>query len=159
VREQNPASRWDAYERSGSFAVKHPKSAVFPLLCPKAEEAWIPGWKCEVLHSRSGWNEPGAVFRTAGPFGAEVIWYTRTCDQAAGSVEFVNFGVGAFVFHFRIEVVETGGSCELHFSQTFVPVSEAGLSRVSALVSEDFQGRLLQLGSLIDTHLAGPTRP
>jgi hypothetical protein len=82
-------SKWAAYERHGSFLVGHAKRAIFPLLCPKAEEAWIPGWQCEVLHSRSGRNEPGAVFRTVGAFGGEVIWYTREYDQARGVVEFV----------------------------------------------------------------------
>ena len=29
----------------------------FPLLCPKREEEWIPGWECETVWSHSGCNE------------------------------------------------------------------------------------------------------
>lgn len=37
---------------------------VFPLLCPTREHEWIEPWKCELLHSTSGYAEKDCVFKT-----------------------------------------------------------------------------------------------
>jgi len=49
---------------------------VFPPLCPKNEEEWIPGCECETIRSASGYNEEGAVFPTTKPHGTELYWNT-----------------------------------------------------------------------------------
>jgi hypothetical protein len=46
---------------------------LFPLLCPTTEFDWLPGWNCELLHSKSGYAEYNAIFRTDF-FGFEEIW-------------------------------------------------------------------------------------
>lgn len=46
---------------------------IFPLLCPTREYDWIPGWQCELLHSRSGLAEHNAVFRTL-IHGEKEVW-------------------------------------------------------------------------------------
>lgn len=62
---------------------------IFPLLCPKREEEWIPGWECETLWSKSGYNEAGAIFRTAKPYGTELFWNTLQYDKDRGIVDFL----------------------------------------------------------------------
>ena len=46
---------------------------LFPLLCPTTEYDWLPGWRCELLHSDSGYAEYNALFRTDF-FGDEELW-------------------------------------------------------------------------------------
>ena len=46
---------------------------LFPLLCPTTEFDWLPGFECELLHSKSGYAEYNAVFKT-NVFGPEEIW-------------------------------------------------------------------------------------
>lgn len=50
-----------------------PPSVVFPLLCPEREKEWIPGWEARMIHSQSGFAEPGAVFATPHADG-EALW-------------------------------------------------------------------------------------
>ena len=50
------------FEREGVIHSKGTVEEVFPLLCPKREEEWIPGWECETIWSKSGYNEEGAIF-------------------------------------------------------------------------------------------------
>jgi hypothetical protein len=45
--------------RTGTIHVKATIEEVFPLLCPKREEEWIPGWECETIWSTTGYNEEG----------------------------------------------------------------------------------------------------
>ena len=50
---------------------------IWPQLCPVREYDWIEIWDCEVLHTESGYNELGCVFRTDFPTeGGEEIWLT-----------------------------------------------------------------------------------
>lgn len=46
---------------------------LFRLLCPTTEYDWVPGWRCELLHSESGYAEFNAVFRTDF-FGVDEIF-------------------------------------------------------------------------------------
>jgi hypothetical protein len=140
--------------RSGTFVVGHSKTEVFPLLCPKMEEKWIPGWECKVLSSKSGFNEPGAVFKTTKPFGAELIWFTHVYDQDRGQIEFIIYGVDAYVFKFNIAIREIESNlCELAFLHSFISISDRGNSIISAIKAEDFQARLNGLGKLIEVYL------
>ncbi len=53
---------------------------VFPLLCPVREAEWVPGWKYQLLHSESGFAEPGCVFTTPNDNGIESIWICTQHD-------------------------------------------------------------------------------
>ena len=46
---------------------------LFPLLCPTTEYDWLPGWRCQLLHSDSGYTEYNVVFKTDF-FGTEELW-------------------------------------------------------------------------------------
>jgi hypothetical protein len=50
------------FTRNGVIHCKAAVEEVFPLLCPKREEEWIPDWECETIWSNSGYNEEGAIF-------------------------------------------------------------------------------------------------
>ena len=71
---------------------------LFPLLCPTREYDWISSWRCELLHSDSGYAEYNAVFRTRIPGGEELwictyfepnraIQYTRVAPDVSTQLE------------------------------------------------------------------------
>ncbi len=62
---------------------------LFPLLCPTTEYDWLPGWASELLHSKSGYTEQNAVFRT-NFFGPEEIWVC-THFEPNKSIEYTRF--------------------------------------------------------------------
>lgn len=143
------------YQRSGSVVVSFPKDKIFPLLCPKLEEKWIPGWECEVLYSLSGYNEKGGVFRTTKPYNTELIWYTGEFSLEKGSVKFVVFAADKFLFDYDINVTQIeDGRCRISFTQHFKVMSKEGGALVDSYRQDDFQSRLDVLGGLIEKYLS-----
>lgn len=140
--------------RSAHFHIHSTIEKVFPLLCPKREEEWIPGWECETLWSRSGYNEEGAVFRTRKPYGTEVYWTTLKFDIREKIVDFLNIAPGLFMFRFIITALpEADGILRITFSQTFTPISDEGDALVRKYEAEDLGARLQALAGLMDTFL------
>jgi hypothetical protein len=142
------------FARAGEFSVPFGIGEVFPLLCPKREEDWIPGWECEVISSKSGHNEENAIFRTTKPYGTELIWHTIAYDLAARRVDFLISASKLFNFRFIITLLEVGKKeTKLTFSQQFTSLSTAGISLLEQYQKEDFQGRLAKLGDFMMQYL------
>lgn len=71
---------------------------IFPLLCPATELDWLPGWNCELLHSKSGYAELNCIFRTTF-FGLDEIFictryeknlavdYLRVSEHMSGKLD------------------------------------------------------------------------
>ena len=138
--------------RTGTIHTGATLARVFPLLCPKREEEWIPGWECETLSSSTGYNEEGAVFRTTRPYGTELYWTTLRYDLAQGSVGFIIIAPGLFLFRFNIRV--TGqGPLAITFEQTFTAISERGNAMIEAYSADDFAARMRVLESFMNRHL------
>ena len=141
------------YSRTGSFEIDFSKDEIFPLLCPKMEEKWIPNWECKVLFSLNGYNETGAVFKTEKAFGTELIWYTNMYDKDKGKVEFTNFS-NDLIFNFIIYIHQISTSkCKLDFIHKFKALSNKGIGLINLYQSEDFQDKLLGLGRLMTIYL------
>ena len=142
------------YVRNGQFAVKAPIKDIFPLLCPKREEEWIPGWECDVIYSNSGYNEENAIFRTLKPYGTELYWYTITYDLARRKVDFLITACHLYALRFTIDIHNTvPNESILTFTQRFTSVSEGGISMIEQYRQEDFQARLQRLQELMSHHL------
>lgn len=142
------------FTRTASFEVGFSMGEIFPLLCPKLEEEWIPGWKCEVLHSQSGFNETGAVFKTVQPFGTELIWYTNVYDMVKGHVEFTLLSPDTVVFNFKIRVQPVqNNKCMLTFIHRFLSIGPKGNNLIETYRKEDFPARLNDLGRLMTIYL------
>jgi hypothetical protein len=140
--------------RDGIIRVKATMEEVFPLLCPKREEEWIPGWECETIWSTSGTNEDGAIFRTTKPYGTELYWTTLQYDIKSGVVDFLITAGRLYVFRFRIEVrQDTSGLLTLTFTQVFTSVSEEGSALLDRYKGEDFAARLAALERFMVSHL------
>lgn len=140
--------------RTAHFDVHSTIDKVFPLLCPKREEEWIPGWECETLWSRSGYNEEGAVFRTRKPYGTELYWTTLKFDIGERTVDFLNLAPGLYLFRFVITVEpEASGTLRIVFSQTFTPISEEGDALIRKYEAEDLGARLQALAGFMTKFL------
>jgi hypothetical protein len=73
-----------------------PPEAVFPLLCPVREADWLRGWEARMVHSASGFAEPGCVFATPGLDGTEWIWVVSR-HVPSSAVQFVVQAPGSHV--------------------------------------------------------------
>jgi hypothetical protein len=146
------------FSRRGSFRCAHPLERVFPLLCPKREEDWIPGWECETIFSLSGYNEPGAVFRTLRAYGTEIYWNTLEYDLATGTIDFLLFAPRLFNMRFAIHASGEGASTEVEFRQSFTGLSQEGNARIEESSKLDFAARLTDLGTQADHYLGKGNR-
>jgi hypothetical protein len=140
--------------REGVIDIRASVEDVFPLLCPKREEEWIPGWECETIWSHSGYNEEGAIFRTTKPYGTELYWTTLQYDITKKVVDFLITAPHRYMFHFRIDVsIGNDGFLTLSFSQTFTSVSKEGNELLNRYSAEDFNARLRSLGEFMNRYL------
>jgi hypothetical protein len=144
----------EPFIRTGKIVVSTTIDDIFPLLCPKREETWIPGWECDVIFSRSGFNERGAIFRTKKAFGTELIWYTVEYDLKNRRIEFVNFANDICVFNFIIDLVTFDETITMTFTHKFTPLSPAGVKFIEGIKAEDFPGRLKALQGLLAAKLS-----
>jgi len=133
------------FTRTGTITVRAALHDVFPLLCPKREEEWIPGWQCETIWSRSGHNEEGAIFRTWIPYGTELYWTTIHYDMNRKLVDFLITAPRLFMFRFRIELAVRSERVDMAFTQTFTSISKEGNGFLENYRTEDYQGRLRSL--------------
>lgn len=142
------------FTRKGDINIYARMDDIFPLLCPKREEEWIPSWECETIWSSSGYNEEGAIFKTMKPYGTMLYWNTLKYDEVNKVVDFLITAPHLYMFRFRIDIV-TGedGMLTLSFSQTFTSVSEEGNDLLNQYKSQDFAGRLKKLKEFMTEHL------
>ncbi|MFH1168803.1 MAG: hypothetical protein V1852_32765 [Pseudomonadota bacterium] len=147
------------FTRKGDINTRARVEDVFPLLCPKREEEWIPGWECETIWSKSGYNEEGAIFRTTKPYGTELYWNTLQYDILSKVVDFLITAPHRYMFRFKIAVAAANdGLLSLSFSQTFTSVSEEGNELLNQYKAEDFAGRLRNLGEFMNQHFQDKSR-
>lgn len=140
--------------RNGVIHCKAAVEEVFPLLCPKREEEWIPGWECETIWSTSGYNEEGAIFRTIKPYGTELYWTTLQYDINSKIVDFLITAPRLYMFRFKIELyVNSDGLLTITFTQIFTSISDEGNTFLKRYEGEDFKGRLKSLEEFMNRHL------
>jgi len=146
--------------RNGVIHCKASVEEVFPLLCPKKEEEWIPGWECETIWSSSGYNEKGAIFRTIKPYGTELFWTTLQYDISSKVVDFLLTAPRLYMFRFKIEIHANGdGLLAITFTQVFTSISEEGNIFLRRYGSEDFEGRLKSLEEFMFRYLEDKRKP
>lgn len=112
--------------------LRAPADLVFPLLCPVREYEWIHDWRCEVLHTTSGFVERGCVFVTDAPPEGRTLWVTSLHDPAARRVEFVRVSGDpqrlVTLMGLRVEPREAGS--RLHVGFELVALDAAGQALV-----------------------------
>jgi hypothetical protein len=142
------------FTRNGIIYCQASIQQVFSLLCPKREEEWIPGWECQTLWSKSGYNEEGAIFKTAKPYGTELYWVTLQYDIANRIVDFLITAPHLFMMRYIITVdAKEADRLAITFNQTFTSVSDEGDICIDRYQQEDLQARLNALKEYLQKFL------
>jgi len=98
---------------------------IWPQLCPVREYDWIAHWECELLHSVSGYNELGCVFRTSFPAeGDPEVWVTNRFEPGE-RLEFVRSNAQRAI-HFVIELRPEGKGTRLIWTHHVTALDERG---------------------------------
>jgi hypothetical protein len=126
----------------GSFRVHQPAEHAFPLFSPRGEEAWVPGWKPEMLHPAGAEWETGLVFRTVHD-GQESIWFVRSLDRDAHRVTYdrVDLGMTATTVSVRCEAAGSD-TTNVSVTYTFVGITDAGNAFVRAQKRDEFAAKM-----------------
>lgn len=64
---------------------------VFTLLCPVREAEWLDGWRYNMIYSKSGLVEGGAVFSTPYEGEEDTVWIVTKHDSKTHVIEFARF--------------------------------------------------------------------
>jgi hypothetical protein len=123
---------------------------VFPLLCPVREAEWLPGWRAELVHSRSGLAELGCVFTTRDEDGRERVWTVSRHEPDAGIVQFVQFLAGLAVIRLDIRVVPEGSGSRARWSYAVMGLAPGREDFFAAYGEAPFQARMDRLRGLLD---------
>ena len=111
---------------------------VFPLLCPTREYEWIEPWKCELLHSTSGYAEKDCIFRTRFPGdSSDDVWVISRYEPSY-RIEFVRVN-GQRVMSYSITLEPNDdGTTTAHNNQVLTALNEDGNQMLSKESDENF---------------------
>jgi len=99
---------------------------VFPLLCPVREAEWVPGWKYDLIHSKSGVAEQGCIFTTPNDDGSKNTWVVTEYDPANFRIGFVWIHPAMVAAQIEIQLKERGDHTLANIQYTYTGLSEAG---------------------------------
>jgi hypothetical protein len=118
---------------------------VFPLLCPKRELEWLPGWSCEMIFSSSGGAEPGCVFRTHHHGREGLIWVV-TMYQPPTRIQYTILKPDSHVWNMDISlaVPEEGGAA-ITWQHTYTALTEEGNEFLADYSEDDHREYLARL--------------
>jgi hypothetical protein len=113
--------------RSYTQTIHAGPDAVFPLLCPVREMEWLDGWRCAVIHSRSGLAERDGIYATRQDAESDTIWVVTQRDAGLRTVEFVYFVPGSRVTRLKISVHPEGKDVSrVEIAYVYTGISEEG---------------------------------
>lgn len=140
-----------------SFTVDAPVRHVFPLLDPKRENEWVPGWEAytTIIHSTSGFGELGAVFRTQ-PEGSEPVTWVITEYEYDTRVAFAMFQE-SMVTRLTIRLADRGQQTLVEWEQHRVAVTDEGRDLVASQTDEDYAERTAGIAYLLRHYLSNGT--
>lgn len=129
-------------------------SVVFPLLCPVREAEWVPGWKYQLLHSESGFAEPGCVFTTPNDNGVDSIWICTHHHPQKFEVAYTWVWPQMIATRLTIHLSATGeGSTRAKIRYEYTALSEAGAREVERFDNKWFESKMKRWEAAIDHYL------
>ncbi|WP_319541080.1 hypothetical protein [uncultured Pseudodesulfovibrio sp.] len=132
-----------------------PAEKIWPQLCPIREYDWIEDWECEMLHSESGFNERGCVFRTnVHTEGGPDIWLTCRFDPME-QIEFVRTNAWR-IAHYIIELEPAQNGTRLIWTQHVTALNEEGNEYVKQW-PDAFKATIIRLEKMLAHFLATGT--
>jgi hypothetical protein len=99
---------------------------VFPLLCPTREYEWIEPWKCELLHSASGYAEQDCVFRTRMPGESSDDVWVISRHEPNSRIEFVRVNGQRVMSYAIILKTNDDGTTTAHNTQVLTALNADG---------------------------------
>lgn len=114
--------------RSFTMHVSAARDKIFPLLCPVREYEWIETWKCEMVHSKSGFAELDCVFKTHRG-DVEDVWTVSRYEPD----ELIEFVVSSIfrVMRYRFTLSPDGeNATKIVIEQTATALNSEGEKRV-----------------------------
>jgi hypothetical protein len=138
--------------RASHFTVPAPPERVFPLLCPILEYKWIPGWRCELLHSVSGVAEEDCVFRTDFPGQEPMLWVVSRYEPPA-RIEFTCFVAGSHVQRLKIAPTAAGNATRLDWTSRSLAVDPRGDAWIAAWSEEEEAKKLDNIRRMLSHYL------
>lgn len=128
--------------RSYVQQIPAPGDAVFELLCPERETEWLDGWDYQMIHSESGYAEPGCVFSTRDG-DHETIWVVAQRDPEARRIQFVRITPAVAATELVVAVEETGADgSRVHIRYTHTSLSAEGDTLLASTTTEVFNERM-----------------
>lgn len=131
---------------------------IFPLLCPKREYDWIPGWECEINYSVSGYAELNCVFTTNFPENGKEVWIV---DRYVPD-SLIQFIVTSDkkIMRYTISLTEkNNGSTILRWEQTITTLNEEGNQHIQKLTQEVFAKKIKHLEYLLNYYFTNGEMP
>ncbi|HJU82767.1 MAG TPA: SRPBCC family protein [Holophagaceae bacterium] len=125
-----------------------PPAEVFPLLCPVREAQWLPDWSAEMLWSRSGVAEDGALFRTPGATGEPWIWQIVQHQAEAGRIRFAIVAPGSHATDLSLQLDPQGAGSRLRWTYTLHALTPSG-----AAFLKDYEAGFPARMALLDRRL------
>jgi len=112
---------------------------VFPLLCPVREADWLDGWHYDMIYSKSGLAEEGAVFSTPHHDTTETIWLVTNYDMKNFQIDFARFTPESRTCFLQISVSAKGNDESfVDISYTYTAISEQGNDFIDSFTEESF---------------------
>ena len=142
--------------RATHFTVPAAPEQVFPLLCPVLEYRWIPGWRCELLHSASGVAEEDCVFATDFPDTGPMLWVVSRYEPPA-RIEFTCFVAGSHVQRLKIALSAADGGTRLDWTNRWLAAGPRGDAWVAAWSAAEDAKKMDNLRRLLTHYLATGT--
>lgn len=135
---------------------------IFPQLCPTREYNWIKFWKCELIHSDSGFAELDCVFITHFPGDENETWVVDRFEPNE-LIEFVRTTESRVIRH-SIRLRNNGNaSTTLFWQQIITALNENGNKYVESCSNEEFGqevkalekmlGHFLETGEMLKTKI------
>jgi len=112
---------------------------VFPLLCPVREADWLDGWRYEMIYSKSGLVEEGAVFSTPGEGEEDTVWIVTKHDARTYHIDFSRFTYNSRTCVLKIAVkYRDESSSFVDISYTYTGITAAGNNFIENFSEEKF---------------------
>jgi len=125
---------------------------VFPLLCPKREYEWIASWKCEILHSSSGFAELDCVFTTDFPEDVKETWLVDRYEPDR-LIQFVRFSESR-VIRYRIDLKSNSkGTTTATWEQTVISLNAEGNIFIDNFSVEEYENEIKLLEKMLNHYL------
>jgi hypothetical protein len=116
------------YAHTQTLRLNAPPASVFPLFGPVREAEWVAGWSPTILYAESALaDHAGAIFTTAHPPEALILWYVNRFDGQNYQAEYLRIQPDLL----QAEAVEN--ATQVTVTYTFTALSAAGNPRIHQL--------------------------